>query len=416
MSDSPLVLLLAGGENSRFFPLNTGTHKGGRTVAGQSLIERCIENLQAHNFTRIRIVVSQKDFGGQGLSSLIQHEGVEFVLQAEPNGQADAILAGLKGDFENTVVTSPYYLHAGELAQNLLEKQVSDSAECVVLASQTDQPSLYGMLELEGDRLLSITEKAAVSPSTGIKINSFYLLNEIFLKKLAQSASEHYALEETLNQFAKEHHVAVKTLEFNHPSLKFSWQLLDFMKHILESQKSFRDASAKIAKTAVIDESKGPVVITSGADIRDFVVISGPAYIGENVLIGEYSFIRESAIEAYSKIGARTEIARSLISTGTEIHAGYCADSILGDRTTVGAGLITANLRLDNQDIHTMVQDKKQSTHRRKLGIVTGDDCHIGVRVTTMPGTLVGDHSTIYPSLTISHTIPSNTTIKVTER
>ena len=411
MSDTPTVVILAGGENSRFFPLNTGTHKGGRTIAGVSLIERCITDLMAHDFDKIRVVVSDKDFGGQGLSGNIA-QGVEYVLQPKPQGQADAVIQGTKGIDGDCIVVSPYYLNAGAISQQLVRKKIDSRADCVVLASKTDQPDLYGMLELKDDQVVSVAEKPTGASQSRMKVNSFYLFNAEFLEKLRETESSQYALETVLNSFAHDRVIKIIESDKQPLSLKFSWQLLEFTEQILSSQKSSRDPSAQIAATAVIDESTGPVVIAANAVIKDFSVISGPCYIGENVLIGEYSFIRGSAVESYAKVGANAEIVRSLIMPAVTIHAGYCSDSILGERTTGGAGLITANLRLDNADVQITVADKKRSTKQRKLGLITGDDVHLGVRVTSMPGTLVGEKSTIYPGLTISHSVESNSVMK----
>lgn len=412
MHQKPFVILLAGGENSRFFPLNTGTHKGGRSIAGTSLINRCVNDLYAHNFTNIRVVVSEIDYGGKGLSDSLEKD-VEFVLQPEPRGQADAILLGTADLDGDCIVASPYYLNAGSIAQQILEKQEKTQAECVVLASETSEPALYGMLQFNEDTLTGIIEKSEEQTTSTTKANSFYYFNRSFLQKLATAEVSQYSLEQSLHQFAQEHVVKIVKTEERWPSLKFAWQLLEFTELILSQQTSKRHPSAKIAANAIIDETKGAVVIEEGADIRDFVTISGPAYIGKNVLIGEYSFIRGSAIEADCRVGANTEIVRSLLLPEATIHAGYCADSILGDKTTVGAGLITANLRLDGTQVHAMVSEKKRDTNKRKMGIITGENVHLGVRVTTMPGTLIGANSTIYPGLLISHTIENDSIKKV---
>lgn len=412
MHQKPFVILLAGGENSRFFPLNTGTHKGGRSIAGMSLINRCVADLYAHNFTNIRVVVSEKDYGGNGLSGSLE-KPVEFVLQPEPRGQADAIIlatADLEGD---CIVASPYYLNAGAIAQQLLEKQESTQAECVVLASETTEPALYGMLQLQEDTLTGIVEKSEEQTNSNTKANSFYYFNRSFLQQLAATEISQYSLEQHLHQFAQGHNVKIVRTEKHWPSLKFAWQLLEFTDIILSQQTSKRDPSAMIAATAIFDETKGAVVIAEGAVIKDFVTISGPAYIGKNVLIGEYSFIRGSSIEGDCKVGANTEIVRSLLLPEVTIHSGYCADSILGEKTTIGAGLITANLRLDGTQVHAMVAEKKRATNKRKMGIITGENVHLGVRVTTMPGTLIGANSTIYPGLIVSHSIENDSIKKV---
>ncbi len=65
MANLPTVVILAAGENSRFFPLNQTTHKGALSLLGKPLIVRTLENLEENGFEHIVIVVSKKDFEGK---------------------------------------------------------------------------------------------------------------------------------------------------------------------------------------------------------------------------------------------------------------------------------------------------------------------------------------------------------------
>ena len=42
----PTILIIAGGENSRFYPLNTQTHKGFSTLVGKPIVAHALENLK----------------------------------------------------------------------------------------------------------------------------------------------------------------------------------------------------------------------------------------------------------------------------------------------------------------------------------------------------------------------------------
>ncbi len=406
----PTIVFIAAGKNSRFFPLNTDTHKGNLTLMGQSLIIRALDDVIAHGYTEIVIVVSEKDADGKGLSGVVQaHKldaSITFVTQTSPKGQGDAVLAAAKhvdGDF---IVASPYYLQAGEIADKLYEAKKERKADCVLIGLKTDTPSLFGILKHEGDRVIEVVEK----PKTGtepsdIRINSIYLFDQGFLETLKNTPPEQYSLETAYSAYAKSAYITYILQEEEIVTLKYAWHLFDFQKKLFESLKSFQDPTAKIADTAVIDESAGPVHIAAGARIEDFAVVKGPTFIGEKCLVGQYCLVRSSNLEQGAIVGAYTEVVRSILFESVTIHQGYVADSILGSRTTVGAGLITANKRLDGISTRTMIKERMVETQRRKLGLITGSAANIGIRVNTMPAVLIGQKVVVPPNHTISKNI-----------
>jgi len=48
----PTILIVAGGKNSRFFPLNTETHKGFLPLLGKPMIVRALKSLKKNNFNK----------------------------------------------------------------------------------------------------------------------------------------------------------------------------------------------------------------------------------------------------------------------------------------------------------------------------------------------------------------------------
>lgn len=406
----PTIVFIAAGKNSRFFPLNTGTHKGNLVLMGKSLIIRALEDVIDHGFKEIVVVVSEMDAGGKGLSGVVQDHSLDatitFATQVEAKGQGDAILAAaphLEGDF---IVASPYYLNAGEIAEQLYAAKKERKADCVLIGVKTDTPSLFGILKHDGDRVIEVVEKPkpGTEPSD-IRINSIYLFDQGFLKTLQSTPQEEYSLETAYSAYAKSANVTYILQEEAVVTLKFAWHLFDFQKKLFESLESFQDPTAKIAATAVIDESGGSVYIAAGARIEDFAVVKGPAYIGEKCFVGQYCLVRSSNLEAGAIVGAYTEVVRSMLFESVTIHQGYLADSILGPKTTVGAGLITANKRLDGVSTRTMIKGSMLETHLSKLGIIAGTAVNIGIRVNTMPGVLIGQENVIPPNQTISKNI-----------
>ena len=116
--------------------------------------------------------------------------------------------------------------------------------------------------------------------------------------------------------------------------------------------------------------------------IGDFVKISGPVFIGDNSIIGDYSLIRESQIGEDCLIGSYSEIARSSIGNKVFLHRNYVGDSVLADKAMMGAQAVTANLRFDGETV--------KETNLSKLGAVIGEESKIGVNATLTPGVKIG--------------------------
>ncbi|MEX0896109.1 MAG: sugar phosphate nucleotidyltransferase [Patescibacteria group bacterium] len=418
----PAVVLLAGGASSRFYPLSASTHKSFIQICGKPLIAHTLEDLQRSGFHSVVLVLSPRDYAEHTVGSFTQEYkldqlDLQIVLQPEPKGQADAIFKASQHleHPENLLVASPYHTGLGEILTALWESHQKSNVLATLLGAPTEQPHEYGILQVDGQKVTGIQEKPAstahTNQKTALRALSCYCLNKQLISSF-ENSQEHYSLEKSVDAAAKDGRVEWIKNTTPLTSLKYAWQLLHVTETILKNTQSSTASSAQVAKTASIDDSQGPVVIDEYAQIKDFAKIAGPAYIGTGVLVGEHCFVRGSSIEHNTVVGSYSEIVRSVLLSGVSIHQGYCSDSILGENTQVGAGLITANLRLDHQPVKITLRDKNVQTQRRKLGVITGEGVHIGVRVTTMPGILVGAGATIFPGNTVFTSIGENQVVK----
>ncbi|PIR61256.1 MAG: hypothetical protein COU68_00320, partial [Candidatus Pacebacteria bacterium CG10_big_fil_rev_8_21_14_0_10_45_6] len=352
MLDVPLVILAAG-SSSRFFPLASNYHKGFYTVLGKSLAEHTLLSAYNAGVRTAFAIVSPHDSvanSNQVFANLPKDFKVEVVVQPAPLGMGDALLQLQTQLPKHFFVASPYHVTCGSILQLLYKKQQATECSCVLAGEQTLHPERYGIIEYSGDKVTAVIEKPKLSETTSsMKISSVYLLSSAYLQKLSKTEQSEYNFELALNTHAKEANICWVENTQNLPTLKYAWHLLTLMQTLLSTQTAKQAPTAKIAKTAVLDESNGPIVIADNAEVRDFVKILGPAYIGENTLVGEYSFIRQSSLESGARVGAYTEVVRSLICPDATVHQSYIADSILGPKTKVGAGFITANKRFDRK-------------------------------------------------------------------
>lgn len=150
------------------------------------------------------------------------------------------------------------------------------------------------------------------------------------------------------------------------------------------SENVYIEDNVEIDSTAKII---GPVIICSGARVGFNSLVRGSVIIGKN-----------------STIGHAVEIKNSVVLNNSSVpHFNYVGDSIIGSNVNIGAGTITANLRLDKKTVPiNLNRSKKIETDLRKLGSIIGDESNIGAHVVLNPGTILAKKTFVYPLLNIS--------------
>ncbi|MFH1643438.1 MAG: hypothetical protein ABH967_02285, partial [Patescibacteria group bacterium] len=217
-----------------------------------------------------------------------------------------------------------------------------------------------------------------------------------------------HSLEHAILLYAKEKDVRVALTEKETIALKFPWDLFSFNKYLMDKFLEFKISnSAKIDKTAKIE---GKVFIGENVKIFENVVIKGPCYIGDNTVVGNNTLLRDYvSLDGDNIAGALAEITRSIFSQGSTMHSGYFGDSILGKQCYVGAGTITANVRIDRGNIKSVVKGAKIDTGLASFGVVMGENAKVGINTSLMPGVFIGKDSIIGPSSLVRKNVEDNT-------
>jgi len=246
--------------------------------------------------------------------------------------------------------------------------------------------------------------KKGQEPSN-IKVDSIYLFNTDFVNLLEKAKKTEYSLEETITNFVKHNHGAWIENNSEVSSLKYPWHLFNLFSQFISRENTHFSENAIVSDTAIFDDTNGPVIVDDGARIGDFVKLVGPCYIGRNCLVGDYSFVRGSSLEEGSIVGAKTEVVRCIMFEKSSLHFGYMADSIIGHGTKIGAGLITANKRLDRNNVRVKVKEQLIDSGSNTLGIIVGEKANIGIRTSTMPGITIATNAKVLPNSTVNRNI-----------
>lgn len=157
---------------------------------------------------------------------------------------------------------------------------------------------------------------------------------------------------------------------------------------------------------------RGPVYMHPSVRLPAYGSIEGPAYIGEGCELRPGVYIRGNVIVGSgSVLGNSCEFKNCLLLEGVQVpHFSYVGDSVLGNRTHLGAGAICSNLRLDQGEVAVILsKGSKRKTGLRKLGALVGDGAEVGCQAVLNPGSILGKRSLVMPTVAFRGTLAANT-------
>ncbi len=417
------AVILAAGESSRFWPLNYG-HKSLIKIMGKPLILYLIEALKKEGIKEIIVIQGKKRDIEKELKKY-GVKGINYIIQPRPLGSGEAILRIEKLAKDQFFVFNSERIDARCYVKPILEKFIklnifNNKPKLIISAGPTKTPWLFGILKLKGDKVLDIVEQPKSGKEfSNLKITGVYFLPKEFLKYLKKVPIYPYSLEEALLNYAKKEDIRMVNIKKDTFALKYPWDLFEIKKYIFDnflkrnpegpakvSSKFRRAYGARISKDVII---KGRVYIGAGTRIFEGAVIKGPCYIGNNCIIGNNAILRDyTNLEDNNLIGANAEVTRSIFQESCQVHSGFFGDSIFGKNCLMGAGTITANVRVDRGEIKSIVKNKKVNTGLKSFGCVMGKNVRTGIHCSFMPGVFIGENSRIGPRTLVAENVKEN--------
>lgn len=404
------AVVLAGGDSSRFYPYSKKAHKTMVKIMGKPILQHTLEGLKDAGIKDVIIRVKDDSvienyFGnGQKLGMTIR-----YISQKDALGMGEVLLNAekfLEGDF---IFMGGNHVNSKDLVRELVSNKSEDSRG-VVLVRERENVWDYGVAEIKDGKLVKVVEKPkkGEEPSKLCLVSAFLLPKDIIDVVKNIKMSEYNFEQEALAEYAKNNTLDVIATKNEIATLKYPWDILSLKNLLMKDVKGLVSSGAKISKSAEIDDN---VVIESGAQILEGVKIKGPAYIGKDVKVGTNSLIRSGAdLEENVSLGAFAEVKNSLIMEDTSIHSGFIGDSIIGQNCKIGSGFTTANKKIDRSNIEVTVRGKKVDTRLGAFGAIIGDSVTLGIKVSTMPGVIVGNNSVIGPSTSVFKNVSDDVT------
>jgi bifunctional UDP-N-acetylglucosamine pyrophosphorylase/glucosamine-1-phosphate N-acetyltransferase len=411
------VVILAAGKSSRMWPLAQHKNKCMYEFLGKPFLYYTLMELKKLNIKDLIIVVSPKDksikdyFGNGKMLGL----SIEYVTQEKPLGTGNALLCAKHLLKDSFVMINARKTNISQILKPMLGLHKKKKAHIILASRKTQKPWDYGILKIKGDKVLQIIEKPkkGEEPSK-YKVEGVYIFTRPFLDMLEKRRVTENMVEETLQQYIEKGNPVsavkirdtVKFISITHP-----WDLLEINKWFMDTIKKSRISDkAKVHKTCVIE---GKVIIEDSATIHEHTVIKGPVYIGKNSVMGKnaqvrpYSYIGNNVV-----VGFSTDVKNSILYNRVEADMCYIGDSIIDEKTHLGAGTITANVRLDKASVKSVVKGDVVDTGKRYFGCIIGRETEIGIHTSLMPGVKIGSKCFIWPKSLVLRDVLDKSVVK----
>ena len=180
---------------------------------------------------------------------------------------------------------------------------------------------------------------------------------------------------------------------------KISAFIIELGNRLPEDKYEKRGENVWIAKSATVFPTayiNGPCIIDEEAEVRHCAFIRGNAIVGKGAVVGN-----------------STELKNVILFNKVQVpHYNYVGDSILGYKSHMGAGSITSNVKSDKKLVVVKTSEGNIETGMKKFGAMLGDEVEVGCGSVLNPGTVVGNHSNIYPLSSVRGFVPANSIYK----
>jgi bifunctional UDP-N-acetylglucosamine pyrophosphorylase / glucosamine-1-phosphate N-acetyltransferase len=368
---SSLTVVLAAGEGTR---MRSSMPKVLHPIASQSLLSHVLRAAPAGAGTSLAVVVGPDHEAVAAEARRVRPDAATYV-QRERLGTAHAVLAArdaiAEGADDLLIAFGDTPLLSSETFAQL-RAPLAKGAALAVLGFRAADPTGYGRLVVEDDRLLAIREQADASAeerkitlcNAGVMAFDGRRALEI-IEKIgnANSKGEYYltdavAIVRDLGLEA----VVIETSEDEVRGINTKTQLAE-AEQVMQAR--LRKAALEAGVTMIAPDTvylsadttfgrdvtiEPFVVIGPGVSIADGAVIHSFTHIvqsaiGKNAELGPYARLRPgTSLGDRVKIGNFVETKASRLEEGVKVnHLSYIGDTHVGEKTNIGAGTITCN-------------------------------------------------------------------------
>jgi len=319
-------IILHGGHGTRLRPL---THTGPKQllpIANKPMSQYCIESIKEAGITDIAIII-----GGLGSNKVRECYGngekfgvnITYIEQDKPRGIAHAIR--LCKEF---VGNEKFLVFLGD---NIIQKPIADFVEnfnksdydATVLLCEVDNPSRFGIADVENEKIVKITEKPK-KPTSNLAVTGIYLLTPLIFEvidNLKPSWRNELEITDALDNLLKQND------NISYEIITDYWKDTGTPEDILNANRQvlkhlYGTADAVFERSSLDDgvDFETPCIIGKNCKIDKPASIGPNVSIGDDTIISSNVAIENSIIMSGCKIDGGLNIKDSIISANCHLH------------------------------------------------------------------------------------------------
>jgi bifunctional UDP-N-acetylglucosamine pyrophosphorylase / glucosamine-1-phosphate N-acetyltransferase len=430
----PLAIVLAAGQGSR---MKSELPKVLHPICGVPLVGWVLRSLGEAGVDDICVVVGH---GAEKVKDCVG-DSVEYAVQSEQLGTAHAVMCAgdvlAKATGSVLILAGDVPMLSAETMRALVELRESESADLALATFRMNDPTGYGRIVRDGSgSVVGIVEQKDASDEERMitEVNpAVYCfeaakLRELLPKVRNENAQGEYYLPDLVKLIVEEGG-SILGMESSNPDeflgINDRWQLAE-ANDIMRRKILRKHGEAGVSLLDINSITIGPdVAIGQDAVIHPNTVLEGRTKIGAGSAIGPNSWIKDSEIgdrcrvfmshldqakmgegsrcgpfanlrpladlREEVKVGNFVEIKNAVIGSGTSIsHLTYIGDAKVGEKTNIGAGVITCNYDGFN-----------------KFYTEIGGDCFVGSNSTLIAPVKIEDGSFVAAGSVITRDVPT---------
>ena len=324
-------IILHGGHGTRLRPL---THTGPKqllTIANKPMSQYALEDLRQAGITDIAIIIGDvfpekvKEFYGDGKKFGVK---ITYVYQDKPKGISHAIrlCKDFVGKDKFVVYLGDNVLRTGLV--NYTKKFASSKSDAMILLCEVNDPSRFGIAQLDGKKIKKIVEKPKNTTSNLAVIGVYFLTPKIFniIDKLKPSWRGELEITDALQMLMDDN------LSIQYDIVTGWWKDTGTPDDILHANKLILDTIGTKNQFVLNEGSKiqGNIVIGKNSSISRDSFVTGPVIIGEHSTIGPSARIGPYVSVGNNSILKKCDIENSIIMDGCKITSKiHISDSIV---------------------------------------------------------------------------------------